>query len=126
MTKLFYLVLMIGLLMVNTGISLTYGDMEVKRDSDKLEEYKENQIIVVFNTGVTEEQKTKLHNELKAISFKKSYGNYFHVVTIVASEKKHMIARYTEYPIVKFAKSNYGIRRDNRIIGAIKRESDTD
>lgn len=126
MVKGFCLVLVVGMVMGFFGFNLSYGEVNLPGGKPAKEVGPTDQIVVVFKKDVTEEEKAEVHQELKAISFKKSYGNYFHVVTINAADVEEIIELYLKNPLVKSAEQNYAIRRNNRIIGAIKRNRDID
>lgn len=110
MKKLFYLVLALGMSTGFLSFSLAYGEIETERSRIAKGEYVKDQIIVVFKKNVTENQKASVHKELKALSFKKSYGNHFHVATIKADNVERMIELYSKNPFVKYAEPNYVVR----------------
>lgn len=98
------------------GISVSFSSLNIIKHADAgskrsiTGEYVKNQIIVKFKENVTDDNKTGVHASLNAISFRKSYGDHFHVVTIKDGDVKKMIDLYSKNPFVKYAEPNYILR----------------
>lgn len=70
----------------------------------------QNEIIVKFKKSVTDESKVTILKRLGAKSFRQSYGNHFHVVTVRDGEVEKMVELYSKNPNVAYAEPNYTVR----------------
>lgn len=105
MIRFFWLVLVFS-------VSLSFLNTENIHASNKSikdikGEFVKNQILVRFNDDIMQEDGVQIHGKFGAMSFRKSYGNRYHIVTIRDDEVEKMINVYLKSPNVKYAEPNY-------------------
>ncbi|MGR3320134.1 MAG: S8 family peptidase [Candidatus Anammoxibacter sp.] len=95
--------LFFSLSLLNTGI--TQAGNRPSRNIKNL--FVKNQILVQFEDYVTYDEKAEIHRKCGNLSFRKSYRNRFHLVTIEDGEIRRTINLYLKNSKVKYAEPNY-------------------
>lgn len=108
MIRFFSLALIFGISLNFLNTRITYADN--MSTSDIKDKYVQNQILVKFKDNVTEEDMVQIHRKYGVKSFRKSYGDHYHIVTIRDGEVEKMVNLYSKIPQVKFAEPNYILR----------------
>jgi serine protease len=70
-------------------------------------QYAPDQILVTFKDDVSDSLKDQIHKSLGALRTRKSYGNFYHVVTVTEGTVNEMVRAYAHNPSVKYAEPDY-------------------
>jgi len=87
--------------------TLYAGQKGIDFDWDKNEIFAQDEIIVKFKEGISENIKKAIHSRMGALSYYDSYRKAFQIVKVKEGKVKKKVEAYSRLPQVEYAEPNY-------------------